>query len=41
MKISLVISTFNQPAVLAKAFDGVARQTQPPMEILISDDGSD
>ena len=41
MKISLVISTFNQPAVLVKALAGVARQTQPPMEILISDDGSD
>ena len=39
--VSLVISTFNQPAALAKAFAGVARQTQPPLEILISDDGSD
>ena len=41
MKISLVISTFNQPAALEKTFAGVARQTQPPQEILISDDGSD
>jgi glycosyltransferase involved in cell wall biosynthesis len=39
--ISLVISTYNQPAALAKAFGGVRRQTQPPAEILIADDGSD
>lgn len=39
--ISLVISTYNQPAALAKAFAGVRRQTQPPAEILIADDGSD
>ena len=41
MNISLVISTFNQPTVLQKTFAGVARQTRPPQEILISDDGSD
>jgi glycosyltransferase involved in cell wall biosynthesis len=41
VKISLVISTFNQPDALAKTFAGVARQTQPPQEILIADDGSD
>ncbi len=39
--ISLVISTFNQPQALAKALTGVRLQTQPPREILISDDGSD
>jgi glycosyltransferase involved in cell wall biosynthesis len=39
--ISLVVSTFNQPAALAMAFAGVCLQTRPPMEILISDDGSD
>jgi glycosyltransferase involved in cell wall biosynthesis len=41
MKISLIISTFNQSRALCKAFDGVRRQTQMPDEILISDDGSD
>jgi len=41
MKISLVISTFNQPQALSKVFDGVRRQVQLPDEILISDDGSD
>jgi glycosyltransferase involved in cell wall biosynthesis len=39
--VSLVISTFNQPASLEKVFGGVARQTLPAKEILISDDGSD
>src|ERR1700741_1219187 len=41
MKLSLVISTFNQPTALAKVFAGVRRQTRLPDEILISDDGSD
>jgi glycosyltransferase involved in cell wall biosynthesis len=40
-KISLVISTFNQPQALTKVFKGVQAQTRPPDEILISDDGSD
>jgi glycosyltransferase involved in cell wall biosynthesis len=40
-KISLVISTFNQPRSLAKVLDALRRQTRPPEEILISDDGSD
>jgi len=41
VSVSLVISTFNQPQALAKAFDGLRRQTRPPEEILVSDDGSD
>ena len=40
VSVSLVISTFNQPEALAKAFAGVRRQTRQPDEILISDDGS-
>ena len=40
MKISLVISTFNQPEALAKAWRGLLRQTRLPDEVLISDDGS-
>jgi glycosyltransferase involved in cell wall biosynthesis len=39
-KISLVISTYNQPDVLAKCLAGVALQRRPPDEVLISDDGS-
>ncbi len=41
LKISLVISTFNQPQTLAKALGGARLQTRPPDEILIADDGSD
>lgn len=41
MKLSLIISTFNQPAALAKIFAGVQRQMRIPDEILIADDGSD
>lgn len=40
MKISLVISTFDQPEALAKAWRGLLRQTRWPDEVLISDDGS-
>ena len=40
MKISLVISTFNQPEALAKVWHGFTRQTRAPDEVLISDDGS-
>ena len=40
MKLSLVISTYNQPAALAKVLQGVARQSRAPDEILLADDGS-
>ena len=40
MKLSLVISTFDQPEALAKAWRGFARQTRWPDEVLIADDGS-
>jgi glycosyltransferase involved in cell wall biosynthesis len=40
MKLSLIISTFNQVEALAKVFEGVRRQTRLPDEILIADDGS-
>jgi glycosyltransferase involved in cell wall biosynthesis len=40
LKISLVISTFNQPDTLAKVWRGFLRQTRQPDEVLISDDGS-
>ena len=39
--VSLIISTFNQPAALTKALAGLLRQTRRPDEVLISDDGSD
>ena len=40
LKISLVISTYNQPDALAKTLRGLARQTRWPDEVLLSDDGS-
>jgi glycosyltransferase involved in cell wall biosynthesis len=40
MKISLLISTYDQPVSLAKVLRGVDRQTRQPNEIFIADDGS-
>ena len=40
MNISLVISTYNRPDVLAKSLAGVALQNPPPDEVLVADDGS-
>jgi glycosyltransferase involved in cell wall biosynthesis len=39
-KVSLVISTYNRPDVLARALAGFALQRRPPDEVLIADDGS-
>ncbi len=40
MKISLIISTYEQRAVLAKVLRGVGLQTRLPDEVFIADDGS-
>ena len=40
MKLSLILSTYNQPVALAKVLGGLRRQTRPPDEILVADDGS-
>jgi glycosyltransferase involved in cell wall biosynthesis len=40
VKLSLIISTYNQPESLAKVLAGVSLQKFPPEEILIADDGS-
>ncbi len=40
MKISLLISAYNHPEILAKALAGVSLQTRFPDEVLIADDGS-
>lgn len=39
-RLSLVISTYNRPGTLRQVLDGVARQSLPPHEVLIADDGS-
>jgi len=40
VKLSLIISAYNQRAALEKIFRAVARQTMLPSEIMIADDGS-
>ena len=40
MQTSLVISTYNAPRALDLVLHGVTRQSVPPDEILIADDGS-
>ena len=41
MKLSLVITTYNNPAALKKVMDSILAQTRPPDEVFIADDGSD
>jgi glycosyltransferase involved in cell wall biosynthesis len=38
--ISIIVSTYNQPAALDRIIAGLLNQTTPPAEILIADDGS-
>ena len=40
MKVSVIVSTYNQPAWLEKVLWGYARQTLRDFELLIADDGS-
>jgi glycosyltransferase involved in cell wall biosynthesis len=40
MKISVAIPTFNSAAVIQATLESVLRQTEPPHEILVLDDGS-
>jgi len=40
MKCSVIVPTYNSPRELDLALCGLARQTRPPEEILIADDGS-
>lgn len=40
MKISLIIPTYNRPEKLRETLSAVARQTMPPSEIIVVDDGS-
>lgn len=41
MKISVIISTYNQPEWLEKTLWGYSAQTYPDFEVVIADDGSD
>lgn len=40
MRVSVVLSTYNQPEWLRKTLWGYARQTHPDFEVLVADDGS-
>jgi glycosyltransferase involved in cell wall biosynthesis len=40
-RVSLVVSSYNQPNALALAFEGVLGQTRAPDELLVADDGSE
>jgi glycosyltransferase involved in cell wall biosynthesis len=40
MRISVILSTYNQPAWLEKSIWGFATQTHPDFELVIADDGS-
>lgn len=41
MKVSLIITTYNNPLALKKSTDSALNQTMPQDEVLIADDGSD
>jgi glycosyltransferase involved in cell wall biosynthesis len=38
--ISIIVSTYNQPAALDRIIAGLLKRTTPPAEIIIADDGS-
>lgn len=40
MKVSVIVSTYNQPRALALVLDSLKKQTVPDFEIVVADDGS-
>jgi GT2 family glycosyltransferase len=40
-RVSVVIAHYRQPAELARTWSALCRQTLPPVEVVIADDGSD
>lgn len=40
MRVSVILSTYNQPEWLRKTLWGYARQTHPDFEVVVADDGS-
>lgn len=39
-EISVVVTTYNRPAALARVLEGLATQFRPPVEVIVADDGS-
>lgn len=39
--VALILTTYNRPAALDRVLRSVARQTSPPRQVIIADDGSD
>jgi GT2 family glycosyltransferase len=40
MKVSVIVTTYNWPEALRLVLRGLARQTRPPEEVIVADDGS-
>lgn len=40
MKVSVIVSTYNRPAALARVLDALAAQASLPCEVVVADDGS-
>jgi glycosyltransferase involved in cell wall biosynthesis len=40
LTVSVIVTTYNNPRALGLVLAGLARQTRPPQELLIADDGS-
>ncbi|MCB0815807.1 MAG: glycosyltransferase, partial [Flavobacteriales bacterium] len=40
MKVSVIIPCYNVAGLLPKALDSVRRQSRPPLEVVVVDDGS-
>ena len=40
MKISVVVTTYNRPQALCLVLRALLSQDQPPLEIVVADDGS-
>jgi glycosyltransferase involved in cell wall biosynthesis len=38
--LAVIVSTYNNPRALNLVLTGLERQTRPPQEVLIADDGS-
>ena len=40
-QVSVIVPAFGRPDLVRKALESVARQTRPPAEVIVVDDGSE